>query len=129
MRRRASRTRARRTTPGGSSVQARGPAERRMDLRERVALMTPRGSACGVRADGPHGGRTGRGCLLLAGLLAARGRTLSGGSSTILLLDAGVDLLAVHLHLGRRLDAELHLPRAHFEHGDLHRITDPDVLS
>ena len=55
------------------------------------------------------------------------GRALRG--VLLLLLDAGVDLFAVHLHLGRRLDSQLDLPRADLEHGDFHGIADPDVLS
>jgi len=35
----------------------------------------------------------------------------------------------VHLDLRWRLDAELDLTGADFEYGDLHRITDPNVLS
>src|SRR5262245_8229023 len=47
----------------------------------------------------------------------------------ILLLDAGVDLLAVHLDLGWSLDTELHLSGSHLEHGDLDRIPDSDVFA
>jgi hypothetical protein len=56
----------------------------------------------------------------------ARGRAMG---STVFFLDAGIDLFPVHLDLRRSFDAELHLTRTHFEYGDLHRISDPDVLS
>src|SRR5678815_3803815 len=44
--------------------------------------------------------------------------------AAVLFLDPGIDLLSVDLHLGGSFDAQLHLPGAHFEHGDLHRIPD-----
>jgi hypothetical protein len=47
----------------------------------------------------------------------------------ILFLDAGIDLFPMNLDLGRGFDPELHLTRSNFEHGDLHRIADPNVLS
>src|SRR5262245_66682463 len=47
----------------------------------------------------------------------------------ILLLDPGIDLLAMHLDLWWSLDSQLHLAGADLEHGDLDRITDPDVLA
>src|SRR5215831_16711925 len=85
-------------------VVAMGPrsganGSRRCSLCGRAATRAPRGS-------GPRGnGAAVAGCGLLP-----RG-------ATVLLLDAGVDLFAMHLHLGRSFDPELHLTRADFEHG------------
>lgn len=44
-------------------------------------------------------------------------------------LDTDVDLLAVDLHFGRRLDAQLDLARTDFEDGDLDLVTDPDEFT
>jgi len=47
----------------------------------------------------------------------------------IFFLDTRIDLFAVDLHFGWSFDPELHLARTDFEHSDLDRITDPDVLA
>src|SRR5258706_5700474 len=102
--------------------------------------MSPRGRAriaprCSEPSAGPAPApslRRAEGVLLLA--VAGRSRPrrrigLRALGATILLLDPGVDLLAVHLDFRWRLDAQLDLSGANLEHGNLHRITDPDVLS
>src|SRR4029077_554831 len=65
----------------------------------------------------------------VAGRGLGAGFALPAWRARVLFLDAAIDLFPMDLDLGGRLDAELHLTRAHLEHGDLHRITDPDVLA
>jgi hypothetical protein len=48
--------------------------------------------------------------------------------ASILFLDAGIDLFAMDLDFRWGVDAELDLSGSHLEHGDLDRITDPNVL-
>src|SRR5512138_3371897 len=99
-------------------VVAMGPRVRR-DLRRSPVLVCAAGVSRAARNSGPRG---------WCGAAVA-GRGLLPRGTTVLLLDAGVDLFAMHLHLGRSFDPELHLTRADFEHGDLHRVSDPDVLA
>src|SRR5437870_826214 len=118
-----------RTTPSSRStfqVVARG-RERLGSLDcLRVVVMDPRA---------PTGGWVLRaGCrsslpTLTGGFAALRRVGLPALRPAILFLNPGVDLFAMHLHFGRGFDAELHLARANLEHGDLHRIPDPNVLS
>jgi len=49
--------------------------------------------------------------------------------SACFLLDPRVDFFTVNLDLRWRLDPELDLAGADLEHGDLDRVTDPDVLA
>src|SRR5258706_16305826 len=70
--------------------------------------------------------------VLLFGFATRRGFRSAFGDlpcSAIFFLDAGIDLFPMDLDLGWRFDPELHLTGSNFEHGDLHRVADPDVLS
>src|SRR5262249_43526923 len=135
IRRRASATRASRTTPAGETgpiCACRGVSGAAV-LRLRRVGMGPLPTWCEPERIGSAAtvGRSRRevDALLLPRIGTGRRRTLLRRRLAVLLLDARVDLLAVHLHLGRRLDAELHLSRAHLEDGDLHGVPDSDVLS
>jgi len=63
------------------------------------------------------------------GITRRSGRFTLALRAPIFFLDAGIDLFAMHLYFGRSLDAELDLARPHLKHGDLHRITDPNVFA
>ncbi len=45
------------------------------------------------------------------------------------LFETDVNLLAMHLDLGRCLNAQFHLPGANLDDRDLDAVTDPDVLA
>jgi len=65
-------------------------------------------------------------------VFATIGFSLKAGlalGSACFLLDPRVDFFTVNLDLRWRLDPELHLAGADLEHGDLDRVTDPDVLA
>jgi hypothetical protein len=69
--------------------------------------------------------------VLLLGIATRRGFCSAFGEScsAVFFLDAGIDLFPMDLDLGWGFDPELHLTGSNFEHGDLHRVADPNVLS
>src|SRR4051794_19429829 len=94
---------------------------------EGAGTAAPTPSGVTSRSTGSaRGARRLRASLGIGVALPARGFRLAL-CAAVLFLDPGVDLFTVNLHLGRRLDTELDLPRADFENGDLDRVTDPDV--
>jgi len=128
----AERTRGSRTSDASETGTERREVLRRLLLElRRLLVMCPQG-----RTDpAPRGAENPawhRYAFTMSGLLArvrwSWGALPSQGPS-VFFLDARVDFLAVHLHLGRCLDAELHLTGSNLEHGDLHGITDSNVLS
>src|SRR5882672_12401340 len=106
--------------------------DQRTLARGRAGTAAPTPSRVTRRSTGTRPRRDfavlGRASLCIAVALVARAFRLAL-CAAVLFLDPGVDLFTVNLHLGRRFDAELHLPRADFENGDLDRVTDADVFA
>src|SRR5262245_10167097 len=67
----------------------------------------------------------------LAQLLGRTAKVVRGGAArpAVLRLNASVHLFPVDLDLRRRVDAQLDLTRAHFQHRDLDLVSDADHFS